>query len=76
MSELEWDSDGLDAALASVCDLVESAQVTPPNSPEIEWDTAWETQNLHNGLGSEPASPAGPQSDRERKTPSLPDSEG
>lgn len=57
----DWESDGLDEALASVAALAEANP--PPNtepyidlcrdsSEDLNWQHSWETQNLHNGLFS------------------------
>lgn len=71
MGEPERDPDGPDAAPASARDPPD-----PPNSPAPERSASPETQNPHNGPGSQPASPEGAESDRECETPSPPDSHG
>lgn len=59
-----WASDGLDEALASVCDLVEgdvqplTIELSSEEGDYYEWNRNWETQNLNNGLFSESSNPS------------------
>lgn len=61
--EEEWASDGLDEALASVCELVEdkSKELTidlSEDSDYFDWRRDWETQNVNNGLFNDSSNPS------------------
>lgn len=62
--EDEWASDGLDEALASVCELAENSpqpliiELSSEEAEYYDWNRQWETQNLNNGLFSERSNPS------------------
>lgn len=62
--EDDWASDGLDEALVSVCNLVESdpkpltIELSSEEAEYYDWKRDWETQNLNNELFSEQSNPS------------------
>lgn len=62
--EDEWASDGLDEALASVCELVDDTpkplviELSSEESEYYDWNRKWETQNLNNGLFNDSSNPS------------------